>query len=50
VLVDAHTGVQLSRERHVIQAGPAANARMRARIDLSRQRRQRRGADTSFPS
>ena len=50
VLVDAHTGVQLTRERHAIQAGPAANARMRARIELSRERRERRSDATSFPS
>lgn len=50
VLVDADTGERLSRERYVIQAGPAANERMRARIELSRQRRERRRDDTSFPN
>lgn len=50
VLVDAHTGEQISRERHVLQAGPAANEHMRARIELSRQRRERRGDDKSFPN
>jgi hypothetical protein len=50
VLVDADTGERLSRERHVIQAGPAANERMRARMELSRQRRERRRDDASFPN
>jgi DNA-binding HxlR family transcriptional regulator len=50
VLVDANTGEQLSRKRHVIQAGPAANERTRAHIELSRERRERRRDDTSFPN
>lgn len=50
VMVDADTGERLSRERYAIQAGPAANARTRARIELSRQRRERRRDDTPFPN
>jgi DNA-binding HxlR family transcriptional regulator len=40
VLIDANTGVSITRERHVAQAGPAASERMRARIESSRRRAQ----------
>ncbi|WP_243048238.1 helix-turn-helix domain-containing protein [Dyella sp. RRB7] len=39
VLVDAHTGAPITRERHLVRAGPAANERMRARIESAHRRR-----------
>jgi DNA-binding HxlR family transcriptional regulator len=48
ILVDAHTGDPISQEHHAVQAGPAANARMRARIELSQQRRAQLRESPSF--
>jgi DNA-binding HxlR family transcriptional regulator len=40
VLVDANTGASITRERHVVHAGPTASERMRARIESSYRRAQ----------
>jgi DNA-binding HxlR family transcriptional regulator len=47
VLVDAHTGDPISLEHHTVHAGPAANARMRARFEFSQQRRAQRREPSS---
>ena len=49
VLVDARTGVPIDRARHVMQAGPAADERIRARVKNYQERRARERA-TSTPS
>jgi DNA-binding HxlR family transcriptional regulator len=48
VLVDANTGASITRERHVVHAGPTASERMRARIESSYRRAQ--GARESLSS
>jgi len=51
VMVDARTGTPIDRSRHIIHAGPAADARIRARVETyAHQRAQQRAAsDTSSP-
>lgn len=42
VLVDRHTGEPITHERHETRAGPAATARMRARIEFRNSRAKAR--------
>jgi DNA-binding HxlR family transcriptional regulator len=47
VLIDARTGEQIDREHHALRAGPAANERLRSRVEFSRQQRLQRRAPSS---
>lgn len=50
VLIDARTGEQIDREHHTLRAGPAANERLRARVESSRQQRLQGSAPSSSSS
>jgi DNA-binding HxlR family transcriptional regulator len=39
LLIDTRTGEPIDREHHALHAGPAANDRLRARVEFSRQQR-----------
>jgi DNA-binding HxlR family transcriptional regulator len=50
VLIDARTGEQIDREHHTLRAGPAANERLRARVESNRQQRLQGRAPSSSSS
>ena len=50
VLIDARTGEQIDREHHNLRAGPAANERLRARVESNRQKRLQGRAQSSSSS
>lgn len=43
-LIDAHSGAPISRERHVVRPGPAADEALHRRLDSGRRRRAERDA------
>lgn len=47
-LIDARSGVPISRERHAVRPGPAADEALHRRLDNGRRRRAER--DTNLPS
>jgi DNA-binding HxlR family transcriptional regulator len=50
VMVDARTGAPIDRERHVMQAGPAADERLRERVNRYREQRARERAASASSS